>query len=69
MALPKLRLKGVQGMKLNDIRVSAIGGTICSIWASISLGDVLQTALTAALGTLVSFATSRLLAKLGKRKK
>lgn len=56
-------------MKVNDMRVSAIGGTICSIWASISLGDVLQTALTAALGTLVSFATSRLLAKWGKRKK
>ncbi|WP_343566630.1 hypothetical protein [Sphingobacterium sp.] len=56
-------------MKVNDIRVSAIGGTICSIWASISLGDVLQTALTAALGTLVSFATSRLLAKLSKRKR
>jgi mannitol-specific phosphotransferase system IIBC component len=56
-------------MKVNDIRVSAIGGTICSIWASISLGDVLQTVLTAALGTLVSFATSRLLAKLGKRKR
>lgn len=56
-------------MKVNDMRVSAIGGTICSIWASISLGDVLQTALTAVLGTLVSFATSRLLAKLGKRKR
>ncbi|QIH34093.1 MULTISPECIES: hypothetical protein [Sphingobacterium] len=56
-------------MKLNDLRISTIGGTICSIWASISLGDVLQTVLTAALGTLVSFATSRLLAKLGKRKK
>lgn len=56
-------------MKVNDMRVSAIGGTICSIWASISLGDVLQTVLTAALGTLVSFATSRLLVKLGKRKR
>lgn len=66
---PKILMKGAQWMKLNDIRVSAIGGTICSIWASISLGDVLQTALTAALGTLVSFATSRLLARLGKRKK
>ncbi|WP_367330739.1 hypothetical protein [Sphingobacterium multivorum] len=56
-------------MKGNDMRISALGGTICSIWASISLGDVLQTALTAALGTLISFATSRLLAKLGKRKR
>jgi hypothetical protein len=56
-------------MRWNDNRISALGGTICSIWASISLGDVLQTALTAALGTLISFATSRLLAKLGKRKR
>ncbi len=60
--------KGVKPMRWNDMRISALGGTLCSIWASISLGDVLQTALTAALGTLISFATSRLLAKLGKRK-
>ncbi|HAU55703.1 MAG TPA: hypothetical protein DHU90_00935 [Sphingobacterium sp.] len=61
--------KGAKLMRWNDIRISALGGTLCSIWASISLGDVLQTALTAALGTLISFATSRLLAKLGKRKR
>ncbi|MGB3065545.1 hypothetical protein [Sphingobacterium thalpophilum] len=54
---------------MNDIRISAVGGTLCSIWASISLGDVLQTVLTAALGTLVSFATSWLLGYLkGKRR-
>ncbi|WP_286856493.1 MULTISPECIES: hypothetical protein [Sphingobacterium] len=57
------------GMKLNDIRISTIGGTLCSIWASISLGDVLQTVLTAVLGTLVSFATSRLLGKWSKFKR
>lgn len=56
-------------MKVNNIRISAIGGTVCSIWASISLGDVLQTALTAALGTLVSFATSRLLGKWRNKQK
>jgi len=50
-------------MKLNNMRISAIGGAICSIWASFSLGDVLQTVLTAALGSLVSFATSRLLGR------
>ncbi|WP_183078796.1 hypothetical protein [Sphingobacterium puteale] len=54
-------------MKLNDIRISTIGGTICSIWASISLGDVLQTILTAALGTLASFVTSRLLGQWNRR--
>ncbi|WP_418360363.1 hypothetical protein [Sphingobacterium detergens] len=56
-------------MKLNDIRVSMLGGTICSIWAGISLGDVLQTVLTAALGTLVSFVTSRLLGRYSKRRR
>jgi len=56
-------------MKLNDIRISTLGGTICSIWASISLSDVLQTILTAALGTLVSFATSRLLGRYSKRRR
>lgn len=56
-------------MKLNDIRISTIGGTICSIWASISLGDVLQMILTAALGTLASFVTSRLLGRYSKRRR
>lgn len=56
-------------MKLNDMRVSALGGTLCSIWASFSLGDVLQTVMTAALGTIVSFATSRLLGRLRKKSK
>jgi len=55
-------------MRVNDIRISAVGGTLCSIWASISLGDVLQTALTAALGTLVSFATSWLLGRYGRKR-
>ncbi|WP_286857004.1 MULTISPECIES: hypothetical protein [Sphingobacterium] len=56
-------------MKLNDIRISAIGGTLCSIWASFSLGDLFQTVLTAAVGTLVSFATSRLLGRWSSRKR
>ena len=50
-------------MKWNDIRLGAMGGTLCSIWASFSLGDLAQTV----LGTVVSFVTSRLLGKLGKR--
>ncbi|PUV25179.1 hypothetical protein [Sphingobacterium athyrii] len=54
-------------MKINDIRISALGGTLCSIWASFSLGDVVQTVLTAALGTIVSFATSRLLGRWYKK--
>lgn len=55
-------------MKLNDIRIGTLGGTLCSIWASFSLGDVFQTAIMAVIGTVVSFVTSRLLGKIGKRK-
>lgn len=67
--MPSCPGKGVKAMKLNDIRISTLGGTICSIWASISLGDVAQTALMAALGALVSFATSRLLGHWAKRRR
>ncbi|MEN5231849.1 hypothetical protein [Sphingobacterium faecium] len=55
-------------MKWNDIRLGAMGGTLCSIWASFSLGDLAQTVLMAALGTVVSFVTSRLLGHVGNRK-
>lgn len=44
-------------MKWNDIRVGTIGGTLCSIWASFSLGDLLHTALMTVVGTMVSFVT------------
>lgn len=54
-------------MKFNDLRIGTLGGSLCSIWASISLGDVLQTALLAAAGTCVSYVTSRLLSKWTKR--
>ncbi|MCW2263141.1 MULTISPECIES: hypothetical protein [Sphingobacterium] len=56
-------------MKLNDIRIGALGGTLCSIWVSFSFGDLLQSVLTAAVGTLVSFGTSRLLGKWRKKEK
>lgn len=55
-------------MKWNDMRGATLGGTICSIWVSFSLDGILQTALVAALGTLISFITSRLLDKWCKRK-
>lgn len=54
-------------MKLNDIRISALGGTVCSIWGSLTFGDLLQTVILAAIGTLISFLTSRLLGKWTKR--
>lgn len=55
-------------MKLNDIRIGALGGTLCSIWVSFSFGDLLQTALMAVVGTFVSFVTSRLLGRVGRGK-
>ncbi|WP_400261413.1 hypothetical protein ACFX5U_16030 [Sphingobacterium sp. SG20118] len=54
-------------MKMNDIRMGTLGGTLCSIWASFSLGDVLHTILMAGLGTLVSYLTSRLLGRLRRK--
>lgn len=56
-------------MKENDIRLGAMGGTLCSIWASFSLGDLAQTVLMAALGTVVSFVTSKLLGIVRGRKR
>ncbi|MEN5085919.1 hypothetical protein ABE426_05575 [Sphingobacterium faecium] len=54
-------------MKSNDIRVGTLGGTLCSIWASFSLGDLVQTALMAVVGTVVSYVTSRLLGRMRKK--
>ncbi|MFD2555052.1 hypothetical protein [Sphingobacterium tabacisoli] len=48
-------------MKTNEIRAGTLGGTLCSIWASVTLGDLLQTVVMAALGTLVSYLMSQLL--------
>ncbi|WP_400261895.1 hypothetical protein ACFX5U_20300 [Sphingobacterium sp. SG20118] len=49
--------------------MGTLGGGICSIWASISFGDVLQTALTAIVGTCVSVLVSRLLGRVMKQRK
>ncbi|MBB2950622.1 hypothetical protein [Sphingobacterium sp. JUb56] len=54
-------------MKLNDIRIGTLGGTLCSIWVSFSLGDIMQTALMAVVGTVVSYWTSRLLGRMRKK--
>lgn len=55
-------------MKLSDIRIGTLGGTLCSIWVSFSLDDVMQTALMAIIGTVVSYVTSKLLKVVSKRK-
>ncbi|WP_339424532.1 hypothetical protein [Sphingobacterium sp. MYb388] len=54
-------------MKMNDIRIGTLGGTLCSIWASFSLGDVMQTVIMASLGTVVSYMTSRLLGRMRRK--
>ena len=51
-------------MKMNDIRIGTYGGTICSIWASFSFGNLLQTIVMAIVGTLVSYVTSKLMARI-----
>lgn len=50
-------------MNINEIRAGTIGGTLCSVWASVTLGGMMQTVIMAILGTLVSYAMSRLLHK------
>lgn len=55
-------------MKINDMRIGTLVGMLCSLWASISFGDILQTLLTAILGTLASFATSLLLGRWARRR-
>jgi hypothetical protein len=54
-------------MKINELRFATLGGTLCSIWASVSFGELIQTVLLAALGTIVSFATGHLLGYLRRR--
>ncbi|MCS3556805.1 MULTISPECIES: hypothetical protein [unclassified Sphingobacterium] len=54
-------------MKLNDIRFGALGGTLCSLWLSLTFNDLLQTALMAVVGTVVSFMTSKLLGMIRKK--
>ncbi|TJY65794.1 hypothetical protein FAZ19_11790 [Sphingobacterium alkalisoli] len=53
---------------LNNVQIGTLGGTICSVWASIQWGDILQTAILSAVGACVSFLVSRLLAKTIKKK-
>lgn len=55
-------------MKWNDIRLGAFGGTLCSLWLSLTFNDLLQTALMAVVGTVVSFMTSKLLGRIVKKK-
>ncbi|MGE8422582.1 MAG: hypothetical protein ACN6PI_07120 [Sphingobacterium siyangense] len=55
-------------MRWSDVKLSTIGGTICGLWASFSVGGLLYSALTALVGTLVSFVLSRLLNRIFGKK-
>lgn len=68
MSLLCSRKKRRYPMKGNDIRIGTLGGTLCSIYASFSFNDLLQTALMAVVGTAVSYLTSRLLGRVRRRK-
>lgn len=54
-------------MKLNEIRISTLGDTCYSICASISWGGLLETIVLSAVGAIVSYGVSRLLAVIRQR--
>lgn len=54
IAISKLSLEAEK----NHIRIGTLGGTLCSIWASFSLGDVAHTTLMAVIGIVVSYVTA-----------
>ncbi len=46
---------------LNNVQMGTLGGTLCSIWPSITFGDIAQTIVMAIIGAVMSYVTSRLL--------
>lgn len=54
-------------MKSNDLQMGTLGGALCSVWATVSWGDLFQTVLMAAIGTLVSYAISAVLSRSAKK--
>jgi mannitol-specific phosphotransferase system IIBC component len=53
----------------NTTKAGTAGGTLLSIFANINSGDVLKTAILAAIGAVVSFSVTLLLRLLIKRLK
>jgi mannitol-specific phosphotransferase system IIBC component len=53
----------------NTTKAGTAGGTLLSIFANINSGDVLKTAILAAIGAVVSFSVTLLLKLLIKRLK
>src|SRR5690606_29247854 len=52
---------------LNNVQTGTLGGTLCSIFGNLNVGDVLTTALLAALGAVVSFVVSSVLSALSRK--
>lgn len=46
---------------LNSVQLGTLGGTLCSIFGSITLDDIVKTVVLAVVGAVVSYAISRLL--------
>ncbi|NGF54992.1 hypothetical protein G5B00_00585 [Parapedobacter sp. SGR-10] len=46
---------------LTNVQTGTLGGTLCSIFVSITVDDVVKTVVLAALGAIVSFGVSKLL--------
>lgn len=46
---------------MNNVQFGTLGGTVCSMWSSFDLGNMVQTAVLAAIGAAVSYLVSRLL--------
>lgn len=47
----------------NQIQLQTFCGSLCSVWASFTFGEIVHTVVMAAIGTLVSYLLSRLLHK------
>ncbi len=55
-------------MDLNaNTKTGTLGGTLCSVYINLSVGDILHTVVMALIGAVVSFGVSYLLAKWIKR--
>jgi hypothetical protein len=52
---------------LTNVQTGTLGGTLCSIWTSITLGDIMQTVILATIGAIVSYLVSKLLDRRRKR--
>lgn len=46
---------------LTNVQFGTLGGTVCSVWSSFDLGNMVHTAVLAAVGATVSYLVSRLL--------